>query len=308
MMQIRNGADLLAICREKAMPLHQVMLAYESKKSGKTTAEIFALMRTQLQVMYSSTQQGLSENSNLQGQIIGGEAKKLKQRSQKTKPVCGYTMARAVSFALSVTEVNASMGRIVAAPTAGASGVLPGVLFSLAETHQLAEDQLVEGLFTAGAVGLVIAKNASLSGAAGGCQAEIGSASAMAAAAAVELVKGSPEQALHAAAIALKNLLGLVCDPVAGLVESPCSKRNAVGTANALVAAEMALAGIESVIPFDEVVAAMYQVGRTLPLTLRETAEGGLAITPTGIKLKKKILGENDDQSACSACGECSQA
>jgi L-serine dehydratase len=200
------------------------------------------------------------------------------------------------------------MGRIVAAPTAGASGVLPGVLFSLAETHQLAEDQLVEGLFTAGAVGLVIAKNASLSGAAGGCQAEIGSASAMAAAAAVELVKGSPEQALHAAAIALKNLLGLVCDPVAGLVESPCSKRNAVGTANALVAAEMALAGIESVIPFDEVVAAMYQVGRTLPLTLRETAEGGLAITPTGIKLKKKILGENDDQSACSACGECSQA
>ena len=256
-MQIRNGADLLAICREKAMPLHQVMLAYESKKSGKTTAEIFALMRTQLQVMYSSTQQGLSENSNLQGQIIGGEAKKLKQRSQKTKPVCGYTMARAVSFALSVTEVNASMGRIVAAPTAGASGVLPGVLFSLAEPHQLAEDQLVEGLFTAGAVGLVIAKNASLSGAAGGCQAEIGSASAMAAAAAVELVKGSPEQALHAAAIALKNLLGLVCDPVAGLVESPCSKRNAVGTANALVAAEMALAGIESVIPFDEGVAAM---------------------------------------------------
>ena len=125
-------------------------------------------------------------------------------------------MARAVSFALSVTEVNASMGRIVAAPTAGASGVLPGVLFSLAETHQLAEDQLVEGLFTAGAVGLVIAKNASLSGAAGGCQAEIGSASAMAAAAAVELVKGSPEQALHAAAIALKNLLGLVCDPAAG--------------------------------------------------------------------------------------------
>ena len=306
-MQIKNGEELLAICREKAIPLHQLMLDYESKKSGKPQVEILELMRAHLRVMYNSAQQGLGEDSSLKGQIIGGEAKKLKQRSQKTTPVCGHTMARAISFALSVTEVNASMGRIVAAPTAGSSGVLPGVLFSLAETYQLSEEQLVEGLFTAGAVGLVIAKNAFLSGAAGGCQAEIGSASAMAAAAAVELVKGSPEQALHAAAIALKNLLGLVCDPVAGLVESPCSKRNAVGTANALLAAEMALAGIESVIPFDEVVATMYQVGCALPHTRRETAEGGLAISPTGIRLKNKILGETAEKTACSSCGGCYQ-
>lgn len=304
-MQIKYGADLLALCREKAMPLHQLMLEYESKNSGKPAAEVFELMRTHLQVMHNSAYQGLDENSQLEGQIIGGEAKKIKQRSQKAAPVCGHTMARAISFALSVTEVNASMGRIVASPTAGSSGVLPGVLFSLAETYQFVEEQLVKGLFTAGAVGLVIAKNASLSGAEGGCQAEIGSASAMAAAAAVEMMKGTPEQALHAGAIALKNLLGLVCDPIAGLVEAPCSKRNTVGTANALVAAEMALAGIESVIPFDEVVTAMYQVGCALPHTLRETSEGGLASTPTGISLKNKIRGDNTENTACLACGKC---
>lgn len=182
------------------------------------------------------------------------------------------------------------MGRIVAAPTAGSCGVLPGVLFSLAESHHVSEEKLVEGLLTSGAVGLVIAKNASLSGAEGGCQAEIGSASAMGAAAVVEIMGGTPEQALHGGAIALKNLLGLVCDPIAGLVEAPCSKRNAIGTANALVSAEMALAGIESVIPFDEVVEAMHQVGRMMPCTLRETAEGGLAATPTGRRLKEEVF------------------
>lgn len=289
-MQIRNGADLLEICRQRHLPLHRVMLEYESNKSGKTPEEIRKVMQSSLRVMRESIDQGLNEGKDIRGKMIGGQAKKLYQRYKNTAPVCGYPMARAVSFALSVTEVNASMGRIVAAPTAGSCGVLPGVLFSLAETHEASDDRLIAGLLTAGAVGLVIAKNASLSGAEGGCQAEVGSASAMGAAAAVEIMGGSPEQALHAGAIALKNLLGLVCDPIAGLVEAPCSKRNAIGTANALVAAEMALAGIESIIPFDEVVAAMHQVGRAMPCALRETAEGGLAATPTGMRLKQEIF------------------
>jgi L-serine dehydratase len=286
-MQIKNGADLLRVCRQKNLSLHQVMLEYESAKSGKTSAEIMGIMRQNLQVMKESSYQGLKEGGeSIGGKIIGGQAQKLYRRLQSAQPVCGRIMARAVSFALSVTEVNASMGRIVAAPTAGSCGVLPAVLFSLAESHRIPEEELTLGLLTAGAVGLVIAKNASLSGAEGGCQAEVGSASAMAAAAAVEIMGGTPEQALHGGAMALKNLLGLVCDPIAGLVEAPCSKRNAIGTANALVVADMALAGIKSVIPFDEVVGAMHQVGRMMPCTLRETAEGGLAATPTGQRLK----------------------
>jgi len=289
-MQIKNGADLLEICRRKSYSLHKIMLEYESYKSGKTSEEIKGLMLVNLQVMKDSAYQGLDEEKDIRGKIIGGQARKMHQRYEKITPVCGHTMARAVSFALSVTEVNASMGRIVAAPTAGSCGILPGVLFSLAESHHISEEKLVQGLLTAGAIGLVIAKNASLSGAEGGCQAEVGSASAMGAAAVVEMMQGSPEQALHAGSIALKNLLGLVCDPIAGLVEAPCSKRNAIGTANALVAAEMALAGIESVIPFDEVVTAMYQVGRMMPCALRETAEGGLAGTPTGRRLKSEIF------------------
>lgn len=296
-MQIKNGADLLRICREKSISLHQAMLEYESIKSGKTHGEIIDLMWANLRVMKESAYQGLNEALNIRGKIIGGQAKKLHQRSREALPVCGQTMAQAVSFALSVTEVNASMGRIVAAPTAGSCGVIPGVLFSLAESHCVSEEQLVQGLLTSGAVGLVIAKNASLAGAEGGCQAEVGSASAMAAAAVVEIMGGSPEQALHAGAIALKNLLGLVCDPIAGLVEAPCSKRNAIGTANALVAAEMALAGIESVIPFDEVVIAMYQVGRSMPCSLRETAEGGLAATPTGQRIKLEIFQESEGKN-----------
>ncbi|MEL7567275.1 MAG: L-serine ammonia-lyase, iron-sulfur-dependent, subunit alpha [Dehalobacterium sp.] len=289
-MQIKNGADLLDICRQRNCSLHQVMLEYESYKSEKTGEEIKGLMRVNLQVMKDSAYQELIGEKEMRGKIIGGQARKMHQRYGKVTPVCGHIMARAVSFALSVTEVNASMGRIVAAPTAGSCGVLPGVLFSLAESHLISEEKLVQGLLTAGAIGLVIAKNASLSGAEGGCQAEVGSASAMGAGAVVEMMGGSPEQALHAGSMALKNLLGLVCDPIAGLVEAPCSKRNAIGTANALVAAEMALAGIESVIPFDEVVTAMYQVGRMMPCALRETAEGGLAATPTGQRLKGEIF------------------
>jgi L-serine dehydratase len=200
-------------------------------------------------------------------------------------------MAKAVAASMAVLEVNASMGKIVAAPTAGSSGILPGALISVGEDFKKNDDDICKALFTASAVGYIITRNATVSGAEGGCQAETGAAAAMASAAIVEMLGGTAEEALAAAAITIKNILGLVCDPVAGLVEVPCVKRNAIGTANALISADMALAGIKSVIPFDEVVEAMYKVGRSLPSSLKETSLGGLATTPTGIKLKNEILG-----------------
>lgn len=196
----------------------------------------------------------------------------------------------AVRNAIAVNEVNAKMGLICATPTAGSAGVVPGVLMSIRERLELSHEQQLEFLFTAGAFGLVMANNASISGAEGGCQAEVGSASAMAAAALVCAKNGTPHQAAQAVAITLKNMMGLICDPVAGLVEVPCVKRNALGSSQAFISADMALAGIESVIPPDEVVAAMYQVGRQMPSIFKETAEGGLAATPTAKRLTKEIL------------------
>jgi L-serine dehydratase len=197
-----------------------------------------------------------------------------------------------MSRALSCTEVNAAMGRIVAAPTAGSCGILPAVIITAAEALGADEDKMIEGLFTASGVGQIIAKNATLSGAEGGCQAECGSASAMAAAAVVEMAGGTPQMAFDAAAIALQNVLGLVCDPIAGLVEVPCSNRNASGAVNALICADLVLSGANSVIPFDEVVQAMYRIGKLMPESLRETAIGGLAATPTAVKLSKQLLAE----------------
>jgi L-serine dehydratase len=201
------------------------------------------------------------------------------------------TLKKAIAYAIAVGEANAAMGRICAAPTAGSSGVIPGVFFALLEEGILSRADLPRALATAGAIGMVIASRASLSGAEGGCQAECGSAAAMAAGAVTDILGGSPDQTGHAVAICLKNMLGLVCDPVAGLVEVPCVKRNAGAAGQALVAVEMSLSGIESRIPVDEVIDAMDAVGRALPTKLRETAKGGLAVTPTGNKLAQKILG-----------------
>lgn len=290
-MDFRKGEDLLKRCEVYRNAIHQIALKREALVSNRTEEEICSEMRKNLAVMREAVGKGLhSSELDIRGKIIGGEAKKMKVRYESTNPICGYPIAKAVSFALGVMEVNASMGRIVAAPTAGSCGVLPGVLFSLEDSQQIEEEKLVEGLFTASAVGIIIAKNATLAGEEGGCQAEVGSAAAMAAAAAVEIMGGTPSQALHAAAIALKNLMGLICDPIAGLVEAPCSKRNGIGAANALLSAEMALAGIESVVPFDEVVDAMSQVGKMMPCALRETSMGGIAATPTGKKLMSEIL------------------
>lgn len=293
-MYYKNGKELLRICRERNIAIYDVAILNESSNSSLSQEEILTALRNSLDIMKKSIEKGLDENQkNVTGFMIGGEAKKLKNFYENNISICGKTMSKAISYALSVMEVNVSMGKIVACPTAGSCGVLPAVLLAVKEKFDLDEDIIVKGLLTASAVGIIIGKNACLSGAEGGCQAEIGSASAMAASAIVEMLGGTPEQALNAAAIALKNLMGLVCDPVAGLVEAPCAKRNAIGTSNAMISAEMTLAGIKSVIPFDEVVVAMGKVGKMLPVNLRETAEGGIANTPTGKKLRKKIFGED---------------
>ena len=253
-------------------------------------------MKESLSVMRNAIDFGLTGVRSTGG-LVGGSGLRLKnwhEGSDLRKKLLGALSAKAATYALAANEANAAMGRICAAPTAGSSGVLPGVLFAIAEECSIAEDRLGLALVAAGSIGMVIASRASLSGAEGGCQAECGSAAAMAAGAAVDLLGGSPDQVGHAVALALKNLLGLVCDPVAGLVEVPCVKRNAGAAMIALLAADMALAGIESAIPVDEVMDAMAEIGHALPETLRETGQGGLAGTPTGRAYKERIFGSRN--------------
>lgn len=280
-MAYPSFADLLEAASQTGS-LSAAALARESEESGSDPTAIRARMLEQLEVMRESVAQGLSGSARSRSGLTGGDAARV---AASTAGPAGGTLAHAVARALAVGEVNAAMGRIVAAPTGGASGVLPGVLLSVAEQRSIPDRDVADSLITASALGAIIASRASLSGAAGGCQAEIGSAAAMAAAAVTELLGGSPEQCGHAASIALQGLLGLVCDPVGGLVEVPCVARNATGAAVALAAAEMALAGVTFPIPFDQVVDAAAQVGRSLPPSLRETAHGGLAITPEARRL-----------------------
>ncbi len=282
-----TGDELRALCEAEGLTIAEVMIRHQLEIDERTRDEIVNEMFENLMTMQRSISIGFDENQETMTGNAGDNAEKLLAFAENAN--MGYDMARICAAALAVTEVNASMGKIVAAPTAGSSGVLPAVLIMCSEKRGFTDMDLVNGLFAAGAVGIIIAKNASISGAAGGCQAEIGSASAMAAAALAELCGASPKAALDAAAIALKNILGLVCDPVAGLVECPCIKRNAMGAANAVLCADMALAGIASIIPFDEVVVAMKNVGRMMSSDLRETAKGGLAVTPTGLEIAKRI-------------------
>lgn len=289
MYQYSSGESLLNLCRELGKDIAEIAILAEAENSGKNPVQITGQLQQHLQIMRDSIKRGLNQDIRSIGGLIGGNAYKLQQHLQSGNNICGSLMLKASSYALAVTEVNAAMGRIVAAPTAGASGIIPGILLALQEEKELADEIVLNGFATSGAVGKIIAMNATLSGAEGGCQAECGSASAMAAAAAVYLNGGSPEQSLDAAAMALKGLLGLVCDPVAGLVEVPCSKRNATSAANALACAEMALAGISSFIPFDEIVAAMYKVGNMMSPALRETAGGGCADTETAKKFSRQL-------------------
>lgn len=278
---------------ENKMSFADIMIQEEMELSGKTRDEVRETMKQNLDVMRDavikgSTGEGVKSVTGYTGQ----DAIKLAKYNENNHALSGHEMVEAVKGAVATNEVNAAMGIICATPTAGSSGTIPGVLFKLEKTHDLTEEQMIDFLFVSSLFGRVVANNASVAGATGGCQAEVGSASAMAAAAAVSIFGGEPEATGHAMALAISNLLGLVCDPVAGLVEIPCVMRNAIGSGNALISADLALAGVESRIPVDEVIEAMDKVGRGLPAELRETGLGGLAGTPTGEAIKRKIFGE----------------
>lgn len=290
-MDFNTAEELLEICRKENKPISEIMRLREIIYGEADADSVDSRMKKSLEIMRNSAHKPLTEVVRSIGGMIGGEAEKLEKRRIEGKSICGNVLTKALIYSQAVLEVNASMGVIVAAPTAGSAGVLPAVLFALQEEFNLDDDTILKGLFTAGAIGCLLMKNASVSGAEAGCQAEIGSAAAMASAAAVEMMGGTPEQCLDAASITISNMLGLVCDPIAGLVEMPCQSRNAAGASNALTSAEMALAGIIAPVPFSEMSDAMYRVGKGLPAELRETALGGCAATPTGCNLKCKIFG-----------------
>lgn len=288
-MDFRNANELLALCRREGCSISEIMRRRECVLGETTVDTVNRRMARALEIMHQSATIPLETPVRSMGGLIGGEAKRLANHTAKKKDICGPVLQKAITYAMAVLEVNASMGLIVAAPTAGSSGVVPGLLLALQETYHISRERLIDGLFNAGAIGYLAMRNATVAGAVGGCQAEVGVAAAMAASAAVELMGGEPEQCLGAASTVLMNMLGLVCDPVGGLVEYPCQNRNAAGVANALIAAEIALSGIGQLIPFDEMLNAMYRVGRNIPAELRETALGGCAATP----------------SACERCGRC---
>lgn len=292
----RNVAELVKFAEVQKKKISEIMIEQEMEVTGRTRSEIIAQMDSNLKIMEEAVNRGINGVKSRSG-LTGGDAVLLQKYIEKGRLLSGETLLDAVSKAIATNEVNAAMGTICATPTAGSAGVVPGVLFSLKNKLNPTREQMVQFLFTAGAFGFVVANNASISGAAGGCQAEVGSAAGMAAAAIVELAGGTPEQSAQAMAITLKNMLGLACDPVAGLVEVPCVKRNAMGAANAMVAADMALAGITSRIPCDEVIEAMFKIGESMSTVIKETAQGGLAATPTGQDLKEKIFGIPQEES-----------
>lgn len=290
-MYIASGRELIEICKERNLKLSELAIISEIEETGRTKEQAVSEMVKNLKTMKDAASKAMDKEVISVSGLIGGDGHRLKKYVEAGNSLCGNFMVKAMARAISCSEVNASMGRIVACPTAGSCGILPSVIITAGEQLGKTDEELIEALFCSAIVGQVIAQNASISGAEGGCQAECGTAAAMGAAAVVEMMGGTPEMSLNAAAIVIKNILGLVCDPIAGLVEVPCAKRNAAGAVSALTTADMVMAGVESKIPFDDVVLAMYKVGKSLPPELRETAQGGLAITPTGLKLKEQILG-----------------
>lgn len=286
----RSASEVLFDCEKQNITVAEFMLRTEMKRSKKDRTAVFLDLQRVIEVMKSSATRNLDEEIRSVSGLIGGDAKKMMEYTGSSRSISGEAVSKAMAYALSTSEVNASMGRICAAPTAGASGIVPACLLTMRDKYELDDEDLIEGLLTASCVGEIIAMNATLSGAEGGCQAECGSAAAMGAAAMVALSGGSPEQIFTAASFALINIMGLICDPVAGLVEFPCALRNASGVVNAIASADLALAGVLSLIPFDEVVEAMYKVGRQLPEALRETALGGVAVSETGKKIMKQIF------------------
>ncbi|MCI8303872.1 MAG: L-serine ammonia-lyase, iron-sulfur-dependent, subunit alpha [Lawsonibacter sp.] len=291
MLSYQSVEELCRAAEDSGLPISRVVLSDQARSLEQEEQTLLEQMSARLQVMEVAAEAGMDPSLRSPSGLSGGDAAKMRSYAQ-SGGIAGSLFSRAIARALATSEYNAAMGKIVASPTAGSCGILPGAILPVLEEGMCSREQAVMALFTAGGIGMVIGNRATLAGAEGGCQAECGAAAAMAAAALVELRGGTPLQAAHACAMALKNQLGLVCDPVAGLVEVPCIKRNGAGVVIALSAAEMALAGIESKIPVDECISAMYQVGKALPSSLRETAQGGLAATPTGVRLKREIFGD----------------
>ena len=284
-MDFYSGQDLLKKCQENKLPISDIMKIREITTGSLSPEQVDNKLKTALSIMKQSATKPLTNPGKSIGGLIGGEAKKVAEHGATDDCVCGSMLSKAISYSMAELEVNASMGLIVAAPTAGSAGVIPGVLLALANEHNIDDETLLKGILNASAIGYLLMRNASVAGAEAGCQAEIGAASAMAASAIVEIMGGTPQMCLDAASFAISNLLGLVCDPIAGLVESPCQSRNAIGVANAITSAELVLSGVTHHIPFDEMAEAMLRVGRSLPFELRETAMGGCAGTPTGCSL-----------------------
>lgn len=284
-MDFKNAKELLALCQQHQAPISEIMRRRECEEGEAPVGTVWRRIERVWEIMKDSALRPIIVPERSMGGLIGGEARKLALHRTEGKAICGSVLSKAVTYSMAVLEVNASMGLIVAAPTAGASGVVPGLLLALQEEYHLPDDAVLDALMTAGAIGYLAMRNAVVAGAVAGCQAEVGVAAAMAAAAAVELMKGAPHQCLDAASTVLMNMLGLVCDPVGGLVEYPCQARNAAGVANALTAAELALSGVPQLIPFDEMLETMYSVGKRIPMELRETALGGCAAAPSACAL-----------------------
>mgnify|MGYP000947441133 FL=1 len=286
-MDFNNAKGLLELCDNNNLSISEVMKIREFEEGISSKEEIKNKMKRVLEIMRDSATMPVNTPIKSMGGLIGGEARKLNEYREKS--ISGDVLNKAVMYAMAVLECNASMGLIVAAPTAGSSGVVPGLILALQDEYSFSDEKVMDALFTAGAIGYLAMRNATVAGAVGGCQAEMGVAASMAAAGAVELMGGSPRQCLDAASTVLMNMLGLVCDPVGGLVEYPCQNRNASGVANALVAAELSLAGIKQLIPFDEMLDTMYKIGKRMPVELRETALGGCAVTPSACDACRKI-------------------
>ena len=288
-MDFKNAKELLTLCQDHQLPISEIMRQREIIVSETTDESVNSRMARVLEIMKDAAFSPVKTPVKSMGGLIGGEAQKLSRHLASGKGICGNVLEKAITYAMATLETNASMGLIVASPTAGSAGIVPGLLLALQEVYDFSDEDIQKALFNAGAIGYLAMRNATVAGAVGGCQAETGVAAAMAASAATELMGGTPLQCTYAASTVLMNMLGLVCDPVGGLVEYPCQNRNASGVAIALVAAEMSLAGITQLIPLDEMITIMLTVGKKLPAELRETALGGCATAP----------------SACESCHMC---
>ena len=288
-MDFKNAKELLTLCQDHQLPISEIMRQREIIVGETTDESVNSRMARVLEIMKDAAFSPVKTPVKSMGGLIGGEAQKLSRHLASGKGICGNVLEKAIPYAMATLETNASMGLIVASPTAGSAGIVPGLLLALQEVYDFSDEDIQKALFNAGAIGYLAMRNATVAGAVGGCQAETGVAAAMAASGATELMGGTPLQCTYAASTVLMNMLGLVCDPVGGLVEYPCQNRNASGVAIALVAAEMSLAGITQLIPLDEMITIMFTVGKKLPAELRETALGGCATAP----------------SACESCHMC---